>query len=71
MSEFMFIIPQGWTEVSSEILGEIGSIMGDLVNANNFPQITEILQGYGVVPLDMNVYDARLFNGEVLVIRMA
>ncbi len=70
MSDFVFIIPPGWTEVSAEVVGLIGSIMGDLITIGNYPQITEILKSYAVVPEEMNVYEAKFFD-DMLVVRMA
>jgi hypothetical protein len=69
MSEFVFVIPSGWYQVGPEVLGEIGSIIDSWINLNDFASLTEALRPFNVIPAEFNVYEARLFNGEVLAIR--
>lgn len=70
MSDFVFIIPQGWQQVSAEVIGNIGSILGDWLTINDYTSLTDSLREYGEIPMDKTVAAAHLFNGEVLAIQL-
>ena len=69
MSEFVFVIPAGWTQISSEIISQIGSPIGDWLTIGDMLSLTEALRSYDAFPQDIVVTEARFFNGEVLVVR--
>jgi hypothetical protein len=69
MSEFVFVIPEGWTQISEEVISQIGSPIGDWINIGDMLSLTEALRTYNAFPADIVVTEARFFNGEVLVVR--
>ena len=70
MSEFVFVIPAGWTKVSDSFIPETGSIVGDWVNMNDMVSLSDALKARSEIPQDVMLIEARLFNGEVLVVRV-
>lgn len=70
MSEFIFIIPEGWTQISPETVGLIGSPIGEWININDMNSLTEALVTYNEIAQDMRVWEAKFFNGEVLAVRI-
>ena len=70
MSEFLFILPGGWTQMSAECVGEIGSIIGDWLAVNDLASLSDALKARGDIAEDAVLVEARLFNGEVLAVRL-
>lgn len=70
MGNFIFIIPEDWTQISSQAIGEIGSPITDWVNINDMNSLTEALRLHNEIPQDMTVWEAKFFNGEVLAVRI-
>lgn len=70
MSEFIFVIPSGWQQVSAYAIGEIGSRIGDFLTANDLTGLSDALKEYNEIGTDAILVEARFFNGEVLAIRL-
>ena len=70
MSEFIFIIPDGWIQIGQDVLSEIGSIVGDWLTIGDLGSLSEELRTRGILVGDQNIADAKMFNGEVLAIRI-
>ena len=70
MSDFLFIIPDGWIQIGQDILGEIGSSVGDWLNIGDLGSLSEELRTRGILVGDQNIAEAKMFNGEVLAIRI-
>lgn len=70
MSEFLFVIPAGWTQISSIAVSEVGSVIGDWLAVNDLNALTEALRVRGDIPSDAIIVEARFFNGEVLAVRL-
>jgi hypothetical protein len=70
MSDFLFIIPSGWVQISEETISLIGSRIGDWINMQNMTELSDELKVYGAIPQDMNVAEAKFFNGEVLAVKL-
>jgi hypothetical protein len=70
MSDFLFIIPEGWVQIPEEVISQIGSLVTDWVNMQNWTELSDALKVQGAIPQDMNVAEAKFFNGEVLVVKL-
>jgi hypothetical protein len=68
VSDFLFILPSGWTQMSAECVG--GSIIGDWLAANDLTSLSDALKARGDIAEDSVLVEARLFNGEVLAVRL-
>ena len=70
MSDFLFIIPEGWQQIGEDVISQIGSLVGDWVNMQNMTELSDALKVQGAIPQDMNVAEAKFFNGEILAIKL-
>ncbi len=70
MSEFLFIIPAGWTKISTNAIEQIGSSIGDWLQVNDYNSLSEALIAQNEIAPDMRVWEAKFFNGEVLAVRI-
>ncbi len=67
MSEFVFIIPTGWTQISQEIIDQIGAIQIDnwVKMADYFTLGTALREAGG----PESISEAVFFNSEILAVR--
>lgn len=67
MSEFVFIIPAGWTQISQEIIDQIGAIQIDnwVKMADYFTLGTALREAGG----PESISEAVFFNSEILAVR--
>jgi hypothetical protein len=74
MSEFLFVIPAGWTEIDWSIAGASTNLAVAAVEewcaTGNMAVIDEELKVLGLIAPDATVVEAKLFNGEKFVIRL-
>jgi hypothetical protein len=70
MSEFLFIIPEGWQQIGEDVISQIGSLVTDWVNAQDMTSLTDALKLQGAIPENTTVEQAKLFNGEILAIKL-
>lgn len=67
MSGFIFVIPEGWTQISQEMIDQIGAntILG-WVNMADYYSLGQALREIGGPE---NVSEAVFFNSEILAVR--
>ncbi len=71
MGEFLFIIPNDWVQVPNEVFSSIDvNRVLYLISMFSFVELTEMLREYNLFTLEQNVIDARIFNGEILAIKL-
>ena len=70
MSEFLFIIPQGWVQIPEETISLIGSLIGDWINMQDMTSLTDALLAYEAIPVGTTVAAAKFFDGEVLAVKL-
>lgn len=69
MSEFMFIIPEGWTQISQDVIDSVGAThIDDLINSGMLGELQQQLFQYTGIEY---INDAKFFNTEVLVVKLA
>ena len=72
MSDFLFIIPEGWTQLSKEATDYVGASSAQiLADTGNMYDLTAKLQEGGFLVDKQYLIEAKLFNGEILVARLA
>ena len=72
MSDFLFIIPEGWTQLSKEATDFVGaSTVQTFADTGNMYDLTAKLQEGGFLLDKQYLIEAKLFNGEILVARLA
>lgn len=73
MGDFLFILPEGWSELPKEAVDNIPAGLTAIetwISTSNFQDLTTALQESGGLPLTQYVEEAKLFNGEMLVVRI-
>ena len=70
MSDFLFILPTGWMQMPEDAVGEIGSSIGDWLAVNDLASLSDALKAGGYLTEESILVEARLFNGEVLAVRL-
>lgn len=70
MSDFVFVIPQGWTQIPVEYVYQIGPAAIENYVASGLSYLEQELIAAGALPAGTTVSEARFFNGEVLVVRL-
>lgn len=73
MSEFLFIIPSGWTQLPIGIIDLIPSGISAVqgwVDQGNATELTNALRDAGQLPANQYIIEAKLFNGDMLVVRI-
>lgn len=71
MSDFIFVIPEGWMQVSDEVVNNVGAAsMAGLASSGMFSGLTDVLREQGAIGPEDNIYDAKMFNNEILVIKL-
>lgn len=73
MSDFLFILPQGWTQLPAHAIDAIPSGIGTAemwVDSSNFADLTLALQEAGQLPANQYIEEAKIFNGDILVVRI-
>lgn len=64
----MFIIPEGWVQISQEVIDAVGAINIDgLINNGMFGELQQQLFPYTGFEY---INDAKFFNTEVLVVKL-
>lgn len=74
MSDFLFIIPEGWTALPVGVIDHIPagiSVVQTWIDTGNVGELTTALHDAEQLSLDQYVIEAKLFNGEMLVVRLA
>ncbi len=67
MSNFLFIIPDGWTQISQEIIEQIGAIQIDnWVKMSDYYSLGQALREAGGPE---SISEAVFFNAEILAVR--
>jgi hypothetical protein len=67
MSGFLFIIPSGWTQISQEMIDQIGAIQIDnWVKMGDFYSLGQALREIGGPE---SISEAVFFNAEILAVR--
>ena len=67
MSEFLFIIPAGWTKISQEMIDQIGAnLILDWVQSSQYGVLGQALREIGGPE---SITEAVFFNSEVLAVR--
>jgi len=75
MSEFLFIIPDGWTKldwqyITSNLPGMAGPNVASLLQSGAISDIEASLKDGGAIPMDASLVEAKLFNDEVFIVRL-
>ena len=70
MSDFIFVIPEGWTQIPYTSVEEIGSRLSDLVNMRDLGTLADVLREHGDLPMDHSIIDVVFFNGEILAVKL-
>ena len=70
MSDFVFIIPAGWLQISEYVISQIGSPIGDWINMQDMTSLTDALLAYEAIPVGTTVAAAKFFDGEVLAVKL-
>lgn len=74
MSDFLLVIPDGWTDTPAGTLDLIPAGVSGVeswISAQAFHQLEEAMQVNGLLPENHHVLEARIFNGSELVLRLA
>lgn len=67
MSEFLFIIPEGWTKISQELIDQIGANeILSYISIGNYHGLGEALRALGGPE---SISDAVFFNSEILAVK--
>ncbi len=67
MSNFLFIIPEGWTQISQELIDQIGAIQIDnWVKMSDYYSLGQALREAGGPE---SISEAVFFNAEILAVR--
>lgn len=67
MSDFLFVVPQGWTQISQEMVDQIGvSEITNFMATSNYHGLGEAIRALGGVE---SISDAVFFNSEILAVR--
>ena len=73
MSEFLFIIPSGWTQLPAGTVDQLPDSIGTVqswIDSGSVSLLDEALHNAGILTdPEQHVVEARLFNGEILVVR--
>jgi hypothetical protein len=67
MSEFLFIIPEGWTRIDIQASG----MSAETIQCSSMQTITEMLRIAGLIGEQDIVNESRVFDGEVFLIKLA
>lgn len=70
MSEFLFIVPAGWTQINTEYVYQLGPAAVENYVASGLTYLEQELINAGALPEGSVIAEARLFNGETLVVRL-
>jgi hypothetical protein len=68
MSEFLFVIPTGWTQISQEMIDAVGgvNVVGGWVQTSDFHTLGQALREAGGPE---SISEAVFFNSEILAVR--
>lgn len=67
MSNFLFVIPEGWTQISQEMIDQIGAIQIDnWVKMADYYSVGQALREIGGPE---SISEAVFFNSEILAVR--
>lgn len=74
MSDFLLIVPEGWTELNldavTQIPGVSTSALENWIANGQMEYITASLVDGGLLPIESVVVDAKLFNGTNFVVML-
>lgn len=71
MSEFLFVTPEGWTQIDLTGQTALGYEQANTMCAeSNWYSLSESLRNMNLILPDQTVAGARVFNGEVLVVQL-
>lgn len=74
MSDFLFIIPEGWVQldwqyITGNTILSYGQTL-DFLATNQMIAIEEALKAIDAIPPESSVIEARLFNDEVFIVKL-
>lgn len=72
MADFLFIIPAGWTRLPEDTLERIAegpSTLISYIENGSTSTVNELLHSNGIIPETTSVIEAKVFNGDIVVIR--
>lgn len=72
MSEFLFVIPTGWTQLDiNEVTNAIQmSQIQDYLNTQNWLYLGDDLKNAGLIAQEAYLHEAKMFNAEVFIVRL-
>lgn len=74
MSDFIVVIPEGWTELDWQTITNSTSLgysyTMDLIGSQSWSVIDEILKAAGVLQPDQNVQEAKLIDDAFFLVRL-
>jgi hypothetical protein len=71
MSDFVFIIPEGWMQIPADVLGVIDvNRVIQWVQMTDYTSLTDALREQNAIPLDKTVNAAKFFDGEILAVTL-
>ena len=70
MSEFLFVIPEGWIQIDIEASGMSGETITSILSSSQYQSITEMLRVNNLIGAEDTVMDARLFDNTVFIIKL-
>ena len=70
MSDFLFVIPEGWVQISEYTISQIGSSVTDWINMHDYTSLTDALIAQEAIPVGTTVAEAVYFNGEILAVKL-
>ena len=71
MDNFLFIIPEGWRQVTGDALDLLGvNAVLSLLAGGNYTDLTDLMRAQQLIGEDDHVVEARIFEGVVLAYRI-
>lgn len=75
MAEFLFIVPEGWTQLDWQTITNSLPNMGGpyvtrLLQSGGLMDIEATLKEGGIIPAEASLIDAKLFNDEVFIVKL-
>jgi len=72
MSEFLFVIPAGWTQLNIDAVTNAVPMtqMQDYLNTQSWLYLGDDLKNAGLIPQEAYLHEAKMFNAEVFIVRL-
>jgi hypothetical protein len=72
MSDFIFIIPEGWTQLNiDEVTSAIQMTqIQDYLNTQSWLYLGDDLKNASLIPQEAYLHEAKMFNAEVFIVRL-